>query len=160
MGTLGPTNPLRCYGLSRYERICQRLSIRRLCSNPSIYNLRYMQRLYSMFPFGSVGVALIFLRILVAATYVVDGSAHWTLVSSTPTFLLYSVPALLLCLGLLTPFCAVLCVFVRLVLVLSIGSMDVFHVFTSGLMSASLALLGPGAYSVDAALFGRRRLTR
>ena len=112
-----------------------------------------------MFPFGSAGIALIFLRVLVAATYVVDGSVHWTLITSTPMFLLYSVPALLLCLGFLTPLCAVLCVVVRLILLLSVGGMDVFHIVTSGLMSASLGLLGPGAYSVDAVLFGRRRLT-
>lgn len=113
-----------------------------------------------MFPIGAPGIALILLRLLVAATFVVDGSAHWSLVTSTPRLLLYTVPALFLCVGLLTPYCAAFCVLARLVLLLDIESTDAFHIVTSEFMSAALGLLGPGAYSLDAVLFGRRRLTR
>jgi uncharacterized membrane protein YphA (DoxX/SURF4 family) len=112
-----------------------------------------------MFPIGAAGIALVLLRLLVAATFVVDGSAGWSLVTSVPMFLLFVVPALLLCLGLITPYCAVFCVLVRVILLVAVGSTDAFHVATSGLMSGALALLGPGAYSGDAVLFGRRRLT-
>jgi uncharacterized membrane protein YphA (DoxX/SURF4 family) len=39
------------------------------------------------------------------------------------------------------------------------GGQDIFHLVISILISAALAILGPGAYSVDARIFGRKLLT-
>jgi hypothetical protein len=39
------------------------------------------------------------------------------------------------------------------------GGQDIFHLVISILISAALAILGPGAYSVDALIFGRKLLT-
>jgi hypothetical protein len=38
------------------------------------------------------------------------------------------------------------------------GGQEIFHLVISILISAALAILGPGAYSVDARIFGRKLL--
>lgn len=111
-----------------------------------------------MFPRGVPGLALVLLRVLVAVTFVVDGSAHITLVTSIPMLLLFSIPALFVCLGLLTPYFASFCILAQFVILSLVGSADPFHFGTAGMMSGVLALLGPGAYSLDALIFGRQRL--
>lgn len=117
-----------------------------------------MQRLFTMFPRGLPGVGLILLRFLVAVTFVVESSARGTLMSSIPLSLLFVTPALMLCLGFLTPYIATFCVFVEVLLLFN-GAADPFHISLAGLMSGTLVLLGPGGYSLDAIIFGRRRLT-
>jgi hypothetical protein len=39
------------------------------------------------------------------------------------------------------------------------GGQEIFHLVISISISAALAILGPGAYSVDARIFGRKLLT-
>jgi hypothetical protein len=117
-----------------------------------------MQKLFSTFRAGTVGTALLVLRVLIAATYIVDGTAHLALVTSFWIWLIFAMPAFCLCLGLVTPYCATLCLLVQLVVLVATGSSDKFHLATSMLMSGVLALSGPGAYSLDARIFGRRRL--
>ena len=66
--------------------------------------------------------------------------------------------SVLLCIGLLTPITAVLCMlFVLRVWLGEVSSMLVFPLCLL-LEALALALLGPGAYSLDARLFGRRRI--
>lgn len=112
-----------------------------------------------MFPLGAPGAALLVLRLAVAATLLIDGTAHWTLVTS----LWRLVPVLLavacLCVGLLTPFYASLSCLIELCTLAVVRGQDIFHLFISILISAALAILGPGAYSVDAQIFGRKLLT-
>ena len=112
-----------------------------------------------MFPTGTAGAALFVLRVLAAATFVVDGTAHWAYVTSFWTFLVFAAPALLLCLGLLTPYCSTLCAVIQLVLLLAGVRRDEFHLVSSIVTSGILIFVGPGAYSVDARLFGRRLLS-
>jgi uncharacterized membrane protein YvlD (DUF360 family) len=113
-----------------------------------------MQRLFSMFPPGLPGFALLILRTSVALTVVFHGFAHreelaaWVLAC----FLLL---VMALIAGFLTPILALLALAVQF-----IGPWPAIS--TSGLFVVSilnavaLALLGPGAYSFDAARFGRR----
>jgi hypothetical protein len=106
-----------------------------------------MQRLFSMFPSGPPGVALLLLRLSVAFGLFFDPRWAGTLALA----LLYGGVAAVLALGLLTPLAAA----AAALLVLSGGGIDVL----SGLLLAnalSLGLIGPGAYAVDARLFGRR----
>jgi putative oxidoreductase len=65
--------------------------------------------------------------------------------------------AVLLLLGLGTPFAGVLMAIAELCLVLSHVSDPCIHV-RLGALGAALAMLGPGAWSVDAYLFGRKRI--
>jgi uncharacterized membrane protein YphA (DoxX/SURF4 family) len=96
---------------------------------------------------------------LVAATLLVDGTARWILVSSLWTLLLFVMPAVALCCGFLTPCCATFCCLEELSALWMTGGQNQFHLILASLTSAVLAVLGPGAYSIDARIFGRRLLT-
>jgi hypothetical protein len=118
-----------------------------------------VQRLFSMFPTGTAGAALLVLRVLATATLLVDGTAHWALVTSFWIFLAFALPAIGLCLGLLAPYCSVFCCLIQMGVLLVTGGQNEFHLIVSILTSATVAMLGPGAYSIDARLFGRKLLT-
>jgi hypothetical protein len=112
-----------------------------------------------MFPAGWVGAALVLLRASVCATLIVDAAARCS--SGTSSWLLtgFLLPVFSLLAGLLTPHvCVVSCLF-QLAVFLFTGGHDAFHLLISALNTAVLAVLGPGAYSIDARLFGRRILT-
>jgi uncharacterized membrane protein YphA (DoxX/SURF4 family) len=112
-----------------------------------------------MFPKGTVGAALFILRISAAATFVVEGTSHWTLVTSPWIFVGFAVPALCLCFGFLTPYCSALsCLMQMSVLVITRGQNE-FHLVNSIVVGGVVAVLGPGAYSIDGRIFGRRLLT-
>jgi len=109
-----------------------------------------------MFPAGTAGVALLILRGTVAAALLVDGTASWT--PATPLWISMGVVLLaaFLCLGFMTPYSAAICCLTELATMVTPGSDDKFHFCTSILTSAVLSLVGPGAYSIDARIFGRR----
>jgi len=130
-----------------------------------------LQRLFSAFPDGQPGIGLLLLRTGAAAALVVQGGACLALrhVSSWGTWVAGATEILagaLLAFGLLTPLGA------------AIGALGTAGAalswfpwpmpFPSGtgigsvlrvLVLAAIALLGPGAISVDAVLFGRREIT-
>jgi hypothetical protein len=112
-----------------------------------------------MFPTGPAGAALFALRIAVVATLVVDGTAHLALATSFWIILGFAVPAICLCLGFLTPYCSGLSCVIQLGVLIATGGQNGFHLAISILNSGVLTVLGPGAYSVDARIFGRRLLT-
>jgi uncharacterized membrane protein YphA (DoxX/SURF4 family) len=112
-----------------------------------------------MFPTGTAGAALFLLRISVAATLVVDGIAHWAPVTSFWIILGVAVPAISLCLGLLTPYSSAVSCVIQIAILMTLSGGSQFHAATSVLNSGVLAVLGPGAYSIDARIFGRRLLT-
>jgi uncharacterized membrane protein YphA (DoxX/SURF4 family) len=62
-----------------------------------------------------------------------------------------------LCIGFIVPIVSVLCCLFELASLLSRGA-DATFILVSIVNAAALALLGPGAYSLDARLFGRRIL--
>ena len=115
-----------------------------------------MQRLFSMFPQGAPGFALLLLRISVAMIFLTS-IADQSLVSSVP---LVCAGVLLisgsLSIGFLTPYLSVVS-FVSGVAILLLNPHSYSVVQVALLFNAgALALLGPGAYSVDARLFGLR----
>ena len=121
-------------------------------------SLSGVQRLYSMFPTGRPGIALLLVRIALGIM-LMDGvtpglvqmGSFWLLVA--PAVLAFAA-----CLGVLTPVVAVLCIGLEVsTLIAASGNLEAVHVCAM-LDSVAIGLLGPGAYSVDARLFGRRQI--
>jgi phosphatidylserine synthase len=130
-----------------------------LCAHFALDNLTVVQRLFSMFPTGVAGFALLLLRGLVVSTLLVDGTSGLTLAGSSPVFLPFIVVAACLGIGFMTPYCTALgCLAEIRALAVSAGG-NQFHLSIAILMSVVLGILGPGAYSLDSRLFGRRLLS-
>jgi hypothetical protein len=111
-----------------------------------------------MFPTGAPGVALLILRISLAAA-IVDTGAHCLNSSFAPVILIASaVQSVFLGLGLLTPIVSTAACVFELASLLSFGHGDARFIALSSLNAAAITFLGPGAYSIDARLFGRREI--
>ena len=111
-----------------------------------------VQRLYSMFPPGIPGVALLVLRCTIGVGFYSIASPAG---SGHPIFLCFLI---LLGLGLFTP---IFCVLVSVVAMVGVMHDPGGRLFEATLLltaSLSYALIGPGAYSVDGVIFGRRKL--
>ena len=112
-----------------------------------------LQRLFSMFPAGWPGLALLLLRVSVAlSTFLASGGYGQHLASWRGLGL--GLLSAALSAGFLTPVSALLALAVQLIRFthLDVGPLVLI------LDSLSLAMLGPGAYSIDAYRFGRRVL--
>jgi len=109
-----------------------------------------------MFPTGSAGVALIVLRSVVAITLIADTSRR-AFLNSVPIFDIFvALIGLCLFLGFLTPYCAALSCLLEFAFLMTTRIPDQFQLGMAALIAAAVAPLGPGAYSVDARLFGRQ----
>lgn len=109
-----------------------------------------------MFPHGGPGVGLLLLRLSVAAILVVDAakcSGASFIILLCAFVVLTSVS---LSIGFLTPYLSVVaCAAAVVNLLVGANSGNLLEVFPV-INAAALTLLGPGAYSLDARLFGRR----
>jgi uncharacterized membrane protein YphA (DoxX/SURF4 family) len=116
-----------------------------------------VQRLFSMFPPGGPGIGLLLLRISVAATFVLIVANRADLSTIHLIFVGALLIALSLVIGLLTPYLSfVVCMYALVNLFGASSRLDELLFASLMLNAAALALLGPGAYSIDARLFGRR----
>ena len=121
-----------------------------------------MQRLFSTFPDGGPGIGLIFLRLVAAIPPVQHGiAALLTAPLPAPELVVLQVAAAgaatLLLVGSWTPVAGVLMAVAELCLALSHPADPWMHI-RLGTLGAALAMLGPGALSVDAHRFGRKRI--
>ena len=129
-----------------------------------------LHRLFSAFPAGLPGVGLLLLRAVVGAALVAHGvlclvsSDRITLVVSVSTALLLLSGGCLL-IGFLTPILSLLGGLECLGIVWSWFPFQLLSPFESKLalapviaMSIAIALLGPGAFSLDARLFGWKEI--
>ena len=112
-----------------------------------------------MFPTGWAGVALVILRSVVAITVLVDINRFWNLSFVPMVEGIVALMSVCLLLGLLTPYCATISCFLELALIGMTQLSGGFHLSMSALTGAAAAILGPGAYSLDARIFGRRVIT-
>jgi uncharacterized membrane protein YphA (DoxX/SURF4 family) len=117
-----------------------------------------------MFPAGAPGVALALLRLSVMGCLLqrflaeAQAGGDWRLLS-------LGIISIFLLIGMATPVAALIAAGIELMSVfypLRVGTFVSAEILTAGMhaiQALSLALIGPGAFSVDARLFGRRMLT-
>ena len=116
-------------------------------------NLFGVQRLFSEFPRGWPGIGLLLLRLSVTTACLqacvgCEACTAWILLGLI-------ILCASLCLGALTPLAAALAVPVGLIAAANCINGAGLVVITE-IDAVALAVLGPGAYSLDARLFGRR----
>jgi len=112
-----------------------------------------------MFPAGAPGIALLLLRVSVAMALIEGGPGVWKPTIGVLICIVFGVLSVLMCLGVMTPVAATVSCAIELTQLFIIGPADRRFMLLSSLNAAAIALLGPGAYSIDARLFGRRVIT-
>lgn len=122
--------------------------------------MRPLRRLYSTFAGGWPGVGLILMRFAIAAallTAVLSPESHNSTNTLTFLSLLLSLAALLVVVGLYTPIVGTLVALLEVSRAVSTSSDRSMYLLVAA-VAAALAMLGPGLWSIDARLFGWKRI--
>jgi len=117
-----------------------------------------MQRLYSTFARGWPGVGLLVLRVTAAITSFHFSGSALALNRSLLTTVIEAAAAFLICAGLWTPIAGSMMAGGAVWAVFSSRTGDPWALILLAAVGVALAMLGPGAWSIDALLFGRRRM--
>ena len=123
-----------------------------------------MQRLFSTFASGWPGTGLLLLRLLTGGALIYFGIASLREAPSVPTAFLEILGigvGILLLAGLWTPVAGALAAIVKVSIAFSqyfSHSGNPWIPIVQAVLSAVLAMVGPGAWSIDARLFGRKRI--
>jgi uncharacterized membrane protein YphA (DoxX/SURF4 family) len=123
-----------------------------------------LQRLFSTFASGWPGVGLLLLRVLTGAALIYFGIAN--LLEEPPLVtavlqIIGAVAGILLLIGLWTPVAGTLAAIVKVWIAFSryfSHSGDPWIPIVQAILGAVLAMVGPGAWSIDARLFGRKHI--
>lgn len=123
-----------------------------------------VQRLFSTFPNGWPGFGLLLLRVGLSSHLIFIAVSDLSARSSEPIALgmnlAAAVGAIFLLAGVWTPILGALVAIDEALIALSLHSPGLEHIWIHGylaVMSASVSMLGPGAWSIDARRYGRRR---
>ena len=123
-----------------------------------------MQRLFSTFASGWPGVGLLLLRLLTAAALIHFGITG-VLAAPPVTIVVLQVigvaAGILLLIGLWTPVAGTLAAIIKAWVAYSrysTHSGDPWISIILAVLGAALAMIGPGAWSIDARLFGRKHV--
>jgi uncharacterized membrane protein YphA (DoxX/SURF4 family) len=123
-----------------------------------------LQRLFSTFANGWPGIGLLLLRLLTAVVLIHFGIASVLEAAPLAIIVLQIIGAgagILLLVGLWTPVAGVLAGIVKVWIAFSrvlSHSGDPWIPIAQAVLGVALAMVGPGAWSVDARLFGRKRI--
>jgi len=118
----------------------------------------FLQRLFSTFPNGWPGIGILLQRVLTATTLFCYGIAHLRETSqfaSIVPHMFAAVAGILLLVGLWTPIVGALVAVMEMWTIFS-RSGDPWISIMLAVLGATLAMIGPGAWSIDAHLFGRK----
>jgi uncharacterized membrane protein YphA (DoxX/SURF4 family) len=119
-----------------------------------------LQRLFPMFPYGWPGRGLLLLRLGLVAILTHDGLQVWLGAPQRESIALQVVAALtgvFLLVGLWTPVAGAIVALSEIGIVLT-GTTHPQSTILLASQGIALAFLGPGSVSIDARLFGRKRL--
>src|SRR5271166_4879914 len=122
--------------------------------------VRSLRRLYSTFAGGWPGTGLLLLRLVAGSALVVRASStlwHDPPISTTIMAAFLAGSGLLLISGLWTPIAGALIALVETWQIMTIAG-DQWVPLLLGTVGGALAMLGPGLWSVDARLFGWKRV--
>jgi uncharacterized membrane protein YphA (DoxX/SURF4 family) len=132
-----------------------------------IHGRRKLQRLFLTFPGGLPGLGLLLLRAALGITTLIQASAYLTTQSDLSVRTMFAAIAAIICgglmlLGFFTPVIGVLLFaggFIKALMMFS-PSPQIFssRIIYEIILSVAIILLGPGAFSLDAKLFGRREI--
>ncbi len=119
-----------------------------------------MQRLFSSFADGWPGAGLLLLRLLAGS-----GLLHGGILSAPSAFntaqvvppILATASGVMVVVGLFTPFAGIMAAAVEVWIALSHAGYRWQQIGVAALC-LSLAMIGPGAWSIDARLFGRKQI--
>jgi hypothetical protein len=121
-----------------------------------------VRRLYSTLAGGLPGIGLLLMRLVVGAVVLWHAGPRLRLGSDLPlhiivAYALLALAALLLIPGLWTPVAGAVVAVVAILEILTTGEPPVGRLLAATIGGA-LTLLGPGRFSIDARLFGWRRI--
>ncbi|WP_150110659.1 hypothetical protein [Granulicella mallensis] len=117
-----------------------------------------VQRLRSSYPSGIPGIALVLLRLSVAALLFAGGDSRSSLVRSSPLFFFSLAVAVALCTGGGTKLAAFLALVVQALLLVRSPQENIVLSAIFMTQSLSAAMLGGGYYSIDGFMYGRKRV--
>jgi uncharacterized membrane protein YphA (DoxX/SURF4 family) len=120
-----------------------------------------LQRLFSTFPNGLPGLGLLLQRLTTGTALVQLAMIHLRSQAGLATMLpqvICLAAGLLLLLGLWTPIAGAVIAILQL-WALVCGDPDPWIRVLLAMLGATVALIGPGAWSVDARLFGRKQIS-
>ena len=119
-----------------------------------------MQRLFSTFARGWPGAGLLVQRLVIAGLLfhsAITHALHATYPLSTVLQMIAAGAGLLLLLGLWTPLAGIIVAISELAMVISHRA-DPWICIVLAALGTTLAMIGPGAWSIDARLFGRKEV--
>lgn len=121
-----------------------------------------LQRLFSTFANGMPGMGLMLQRLVISATLLWSAATHLYMASQIGSIglpIIDAGAAILLLIGLWTPAVGAFIAGRELWAMFS-SDVDPWLPLVLATLGATLAMIGPGAWSIDARLFGRRQIKR
>ena len=119
-----------------------------------------LQRLFSTFAAGWPGIGLLLQRLLTAIALLHYGNRYSMAAPQSALHVLHLIGAgagIFLLVGLWTPIAGTLVAVIEMPIVFFHAD-DPWIPFILAMLGVSLAMIGPGAWSIDARLFGRKHL--